>query len=253
MPAFRNILAVVFLLTAISFIGATRAETETPDAASAETPSGIVARWLTLHRMGDRQKASALTSGSRDHRADVLLPSKRDTGVRVARSLGNERAAAVVTTKLENDVDDERVLLFWLVRRDGVWRINKSYRESNRVVDERLRGFLEAGNVRWYVQRGHGAQSEYYYDHDAESHVLEVWPVGIEEPEEHEGNGREQKSPALLYELAEFDFAELGKEVPLEHFHFSQRRSIFEIGWEEDGQHFELRVHIVPVEVAEDY
>ena len=99
----------------------------------------------------------------------------------------------------------------------------------------------------------HGAHSECYYDHDAEAHVLEVWPVGIEELEEHEGNGREQSEPGLLYELAEFDFTELGKEIPLEHFHFSQRRSIFEIGWEEDGQRLELRVHIVPVEVADDY
>ena len=99
----------------------------------------------------------------------------------------------------------------------------------------------------------HGAHSECYYDHDAEAHVLEVWPVGIEELEEHEGNGREQSEPGLLYELAEFDFTELGKEIPLEHLHFSQRRSIFEIGWEEDGQRLELRVHIVPVEVADDY
>ena len=99
----------------------------------------------------------------------------------------------------------------------------------------------------------HGAHSECYYDQDAESHVLEVWPVGIEEPEEYEGNGREQTEPGLLYELAEFDFTELGKEIPLEHFHFSQRLSIFEIGWEEDGQNLELRIHIVPVEVAEDY
>ena len=28
---------------------------------------------------------------------------------------------------------------------------------------------------------------------------------------------------------------------------------VFEIGWEEDGQRLELRVQIVPVEVAEDY
>ena len=97
----------------------------------------------------------------------------------------------------------------------------------------------------------HGAHSEYYYDQDAESHVLEVWPVGIEEPEEHEDNGRKQAESGLLYELAEFDFTELGKEIPLAHFHFSQRRSIFEIGWEELGQHLELRVHIVPVEVAD--
>jgi hypothetical protein len=98
----------------------------------------------------------------------------------------------------------------------------------------------------------HGGHTEYYFDTDAESHVLEVWPVGIEEPEEHEGNGRDHPEPGLLYELAEFDFTELGKEIPLEHFHFSQRRSIFEIGWEEDGQQLELRVHIVPVEVAEE-
>lgn len=98
----------------------------------------------------------------------------------------------------------------------------------------------------------HGAQSEYYFDTDAESHVLEVWPVGIEEPEEHEGNGHHQAGQGLLYELAEFDFIELAESIALEHFHFSQRRSIFEIGWEENGQQLELRVHIVPVEVADD-
>ena len=98
----------------------------------------------------------------------------------------------------------------------------------------------------------HGGHSEYYFDADAESHVLEVGPVGIEEPEEHGGNGHHQTEHGLLYELAEFDFTELAKEIALEHFHFSQRRSVFEIGWEEDGQQLELRVHIVTVEVAED-
>jgi hypothetical protein len=44
----------------------------------------------------------------------------------------------------------------------------------------------------------HGAHSEFYFDHDAESHVLEVWPVGIEEPEEPEGNGRQHSEPGLL-------------------------------------------------------
>jgi len=39
------------------------------------------------------------------------------------------------------------------------------------------------------------------------------------------------------------------KEVPLEHLNFSQRRQIFEIGWNEGGQDLELRVHLVPVEV----
>ena len=98
----------------------------------------------------------------------------------------------------------------------------------------------------------HGGHSEYYFDTDAESHVLEVWPVGIEEPEEHGGNGHHEAKPGLLYELAEFDFTELAKTIPIQHFHFSQRLSLFEIGWEEGGQQFELRVHIVPVEVAEE-
>ena len=98
----------------------------------------------------------------------------------------------------------------------------------------------------------HGGDSEYYFDTDAKCHVLEVWPIGIEEPEEHEGNGHHQVDQSLLYELAEFDFTELAKEISLEHFHFSQRRSIFEIGWAEDGQQLELRIHIVPVEVDED-
>ena len=38
----------------------------------------------------------------------------------------------------------------------------------------------------------HGSHSEYYFDTDAESHVLEVWPLGIEETEAHEGNGHQQ-------------------------------------------------------------
>jgi hypothetical protein len=44
--------------------------------------------------------------------------------------------------------------LSWLVRRDGAWRINKSDSFERQVVDERLRGFLEARDVRWHVQRG---------------------------------------------------------------------------------------------------
>ena len=37
-------------------------------------------------------------------------------------------------------------------------------------------------------------------------------------------NGHQQTEHGLLYELAEFEFTELAKEIPLEHFHFSQRR-----------------------------
>ena len=98
----------------------------------------------------------------------------------------------------------------------------------------------------------HGGHSNYYFDSDAESYVLEVWPVGIEEPEEHEDNGNHRSDHSLLYEPAEFDFADLSKHVELEHFHFSQRRSLFEISWIEDGNHFELRVHIVPIEFDDE-
>lgn len=97
----------------------------------------------------------------------------------------------------------------------------------------------------------HGGHSEFYFDNNTESHVLEVWPVAIE-PEEPQGNGKSNEG-AMLYELAEFDFTDLAKEVRLEHFHFSQRRSIFEMGWAESGQNLELRVHILPEEADEDY
>ena len=76
--------------------------------------------------------------------------------------------------------------------------------------------------------------------------VLEVWPKSVDEPEHHEGNGHEQTEGDILYELAEFDFTELVKSVPLENFHFSQRRAVFEISWKEFGQDLELRVHIEP-------
>lgn len=145
---------VVFLLSAISWRDAPLADAQTPDAAATEGPRAVVARWLELHRTGNRDEASTLTTESDYHRAHVLLPSRRDTGVRVERSLGNERAAAVVTTALDDARDGERVLLFWLVRRDGAWRISKSDSFERRVVDERLRGFLEAGDVRWHVQHG---------------------------------------------------------------------------------------------------
>lgn len=94
-----------------------------------------------------------MTTGADHHRAHVLLPFKRDTGVRVERSLGNRQAAAVVASALNDAREGERVLLFWLVRRDGAWRINKSDSFEKRVADERLRGFLEAGDVRWHVKR----------------------------------------------------------------------------------------------------
>ena len=133
--------------------GSPKADGQTSTAATIAGPRATVARWLELHRTGNRGEASALTTGSDYHRAHALLPSNRDTGVRVARSLGNERAAAVVTSTLDDGRDGKRALLFWLVRRDGVWRINKSDSFELRAVDDRLRGFLEAENVRWHVER----------------------------------------------------------------------------------------------------
>jgi hypothetical protein len=99
----------------------------------------------------------------------------------------------------------------------------------------------------WFV---HGAETAYYYDENCECHVLEVWPKGFRERDHHEGNGHEDADN--LFELAEFDFTELVKNVTLENFHFSQRRAVFEISWIEFGQDLELRVHIEPKEVDEE-
>jgi len=101
----------------------------------------------------------------------------------------------------------------------------------------------------WFL---HGAETSYYYDADCECHVLEVWPVGVKEELDEETSGQEMKEPDVLYELAEFEFTELIKTVPLEHFHFSQWRRIFEIGWKEFGQDMELRVHLEPEEEGEE-
>jgi hypothetical protein len=98
----------------------------------------------------------------------------------------------------------------------------------------------------------HGAKTAYYYDEGCESHVLEVWPKTFEDPEEHDGNGDEEADDGLCFGLAEFDFTELIKTIPLENFHFSQMRAIFEIGWKEFGQELELRIHIEPEEEDEE-
>ena len=146
-----KLVVVLLLFTVISWREPLPAAEKREDAA--QSPRAVVARWLELHRTGKRDEALALTTGSPNHRADVLLSSKRDTGVRVARSLGNLRVAAVVTSSRNDARDTREVLLFWLVRRDGAWRINKSGSFKRAVVDDRLRGFLEAGDVRWHVQR----------------------------------------------------------------------------------------------------
>jgi hypothetical protein len=98
----------------------------------------------------------------------------------------------------------------------------------------------------------HGGHLEYYFDSDAESHVLEVWPIGFEEPAGHGGNGHHRTEKGLLYELAEFDFLHIAEEIPVEHFHFSQQHALFEIGWSEGGNNLELRIHILPRESGQD-
>jgi hypothetical protein len=98
----------------------------------------------------------------------------------------------------------------------------------------------------------HGAKTAYFYDEGSESHVLEVWPKTFEEPDDHEGNGDEEADGDLCFGMAEFEFTELVKIVPLETFHFSQTRAIFEIGWKESDQDLELRIHLVPEEVDEE-
>ena len=89
----------------------------------------------------------------------------------------------------------------------------------------------------------HGCYHEFFYDSDAESYVLEVWPIGVGEPSE--GNGHQQTERVLSYELAEFDFLQIS-QLALEHFLFSQARSFFEIGWKENNKLLEIRIHIVP-------
>ena len=74
--------------------------------------------------------------------------------------------------------------------------------------------------------------------------------MGVVEEADAVSKGHEGKD--LPYELAEFDFTELFKAVPLEHFHFSQRRAIFEIGWKESGRDLELRVHLEPDGMSEE-
>jgi hypothetical protein len=101
----------------------------------------------------------------------------------------------------------------------------------------------------WFV---HGAESAYFYDENCECHVLKVWPKSVDEPVHNEGNGHEQVESDILFELAEFDFTELVKSVPLENFHLSQRRAVFEISWKEFGQDLELRVHIEPVQLIDE-
>lgn len=153
MTGFPKFVAAVFLVNVTVWFGFTLVKAETLSSGAVKTPRAVVERWLELHRTGKRDDASMLTTGSRFHRADALLSPSRDEGVRVACAVDNGRAAAVVATRPDDANEGNQGLLFWLVRRDGDWVINKSDIENKQVVKERLRGFLESGDVHWDVQR----------------------------------------------------------------------------------------------------
>ena len=118
-----------------------------------------------------------------------------------------------------------------------------------RRLEDILHSILCPTSGCWYM---HGCQYAYYHDESDNHHVLEVWPTGFQPPEEVDANRVENDADSICHELAEFEFSEVLKTVPLEYFHFSQRRELFEIGWKEDGSDLELRVHIVPMEVQDD-
>jgi len=150
-PQFARLLLIVLGCASLELI-TSPANAQAPAGAAATSPAAVVSRWLDLHRAKKENEADALTVGNGRHRAKhFLAPS--ETGVRVERSLGNEHAAAVVTTNVETTHKEEEVLLFWLVRREGVWKINKSDIAERSVADEQLRGFFENGDVRWHVRK----------------------------------------------------------------------------------------------------
>jgi hypothetical protein len=56
-----------------------------------------------------------------------------------------------------------------------------------------------------------GGYSDYYFDSDAESHVLEVWPIAIEPPEEHMGNGYPPTDQGLVVRVGRVRFHGVGE------------------------------------------
>lgn len=106
-------------------------------------PRDVVSKWLELKSQHKRDEAKALTT------ENSILSGVLVSGLKVDRSLSSDHAAAVVTTPLKGK--DEKVLLFWLIKDDDAWRINKSQAITRSVADERLIGFFESGDVHWHV------------------------------------------------------------------------------------------------------
>ena len=94
----------------------------------------------------------------------------------------------------------------------------------------------------------HTCQYGFYYDEHAKAHVVEVWPVAVEGIGDIAPSGHLKSESGLFFEPAEFEFSNTFQKIDVEHFHFSQRDSVFEIGWSEAGHKLELRVHILPKE-----
>lgn len=151
MPVIANRTGCVLTLLIVSVFLETSIAAAKPPTAGDASPRGVVTRWLELHRTGMRDAAARLTTGSVAHRAKYELRSTPKMTARVRQSLGSERVAAVITDAVNKGSED--VALFWLAWRDDRWQIYKSNVLDRHIVDERLRGFIEADDVHWHVTR----------------------------------------------------------------------------------------------------
>ena len=127
------------------------------DAAEPDSPVEVVKQWLAFHREDNPKGAVGLTTGSHYiHSPKNFAKTKQSV-----RCLGNQHSAAVITNPAEPSQEDPPVLICWLVRPNSSWKIHKSQTLKLSVVNQQLRGYLEAGNVHWNIPPSdlHGAWS----------------------------------------------------------------------------------------------
>ena len=120
-----------------------------------DNPRTVVAKWMDLVLADNIRDSWALTTKSRDLNAQHSLPRlKNKDQVRIERSLGNESIAVVVTNQVKHiNTGKDLAFAFWLVRRDGSWLINMSYRSDPRDIEQQLLGLYIGGGVKWHVTR----------------------------------------------------------------------------------------------------
>jgi hypothetical protein len=118
-------------------------------------PSAVVTEWLDLVLANHLDDARLLTTKSENLSPCRDLQEMRNKKqLQVERSLGNEAVTVVVTNTVKYpESGRDRALAFWLVQRDGAWRIHRSYFDDPKNIEEQLRGFLMAGNAQWRVMR----------------------------------------------------------------------------------------------------